>query len=247
MVTAESSMRWSPQPGPAEWQIHDLTQPLGPRTPAWPGWPGVSARVVCEYEPDGMYDRMLTLPEHSGTHLDAPAHLAPGGRFVHQLALSRLIAPCVVIDVASACGDDADFAVQADQVTRFEAEHGPIPAGSAVLIRTGWDRYLTQPELYIGEPSGSPRCPGLSADAMRCLVRRNVVGVGIDTLSIDPGHSTDLPAHKAGLTAGLWHLEGLAGLHRLPAAGSWLVVGVIPIADGSGAPARVFAMVPPSN
>lgn len=79
---------------------------------------------------------------------------------------------------------------------------------------------------------------------MRHLVRRKIVGVGIDTLSIDPGNSTELPAHKAGLAAGLWHLEGLTGLHKLPAAGSWIVVGVMPVVDGSGAPARVFAMVP---
>jgi len=250
-VTTESSTQWSPAPapvrGPANWRIHDLTQPLGPQTPAWPGWPGVSAQVVCEYGRDGMYDRMLSLPEHSGTHLDAPAHLHPGGRFVHQLTLSQLIAPCVVIDARPACGDDPDFALQAAHVAHFEADHGPIPAGSAVLICTGWDRYLARPELYIGDQSGSPRCPGLSADAMHTLIQRNIVGVGIDTLSIDPGNSSDLPAHKAGLTADLWHLEGLTGLHTLPATGAWLVVGAIPIADGSGAPARVFAMTPPAS
>ncbi len=243
MVTDEAGMRWSPE-GTATWQVHDLSQPLGPQTAAWPGWPGVSAQVVCEIERDGMYDRTLSLPEHSGTHLDAPAHFDPRGRFVHQLTVSQLVAPCVVIDVRSACGDDPDFAVQADHVASFEAEHGPIPGGSAVLVCTGWDRHLTRPEAYIGG-SGSARCPGLSADAMRSLVQRKIVGVGIDTLSIDPGNSSQLPAHKAGLSAGLWHLEGLTGLDRLPAVGSWIVVGVIPLVDGSGAPARVFGMVPP--
>lgn len=243
MATANTSMQWSP-PAAATWRVHDLSQPLGPQTPAWPGWPGVSANVVCEFDRDGMYDRTLSLPEHSGTHLDAPAHLDPSGRFVHELTLNQLIVPCVVIDVRQACGDDPDFTVQATHVANFEAGHGPIPSGSAVLICTGWDRFLTRPELYIGEPTDSPRCPGLSADAMQYLVERNVVGVGIDTLSIDPGNSTDLPAHKAGLTAGLWHLEGLVDLHELPAVGGWIIVGAMPLVEGSGAPARVFAMVP---
>lgn len=242
-MTNETGMQWSPTDA-AKWHVHDLSQPLGPQTPAWPGWPGVDAQVVCDFERDGMYDRTLSLPEHSGTHLDAPAHLDPDGRFVHQLTLSQLIAPCVVIDVRSECGDDPDFAVQADHVAQFEADHGAIPSGSAVLVHTGWDRYLGQPEAYIGGESGSPRCPGLSVEAMQALVQRKIVGVGIDTLSVDPGKSTELPAHKAGLGAGLWHLEGLTGLHRLPAVGSWIVVGVMPIVDGSGAPARVFAMVP---
>lgn len=228
------------------WQVHDLTQPLGPQTPAWPGWPGVSAQVVCDYKPDGMYDRTLSLPEHSGTHLDAPAHLDPQGQFVHQLTASQLVVPCAVIDVRSSCGDNPDFAVQPTHLAHFETEHGPISRGSAVLINTGWDRYLTHPEQYIGEPTTTPRCPGLSADAMQSLVERQIVGVGIDTLSIDPGHSTELPAHKIGLTAGLWYLEGLTGLHELPPTGSWIMVGVIPLVDGSGAPARVFAMIPPA-
>lgn len=244
MAADSTTVQWSPA-GTAEWRVHDLTQPLGPRTAAWPGWPGVSANVVCEYERDGMYDRTLFLPEHSGTHLDAPAHLVPGGRFVHQLTVSQLVAPCVVIDVRQACGADPDFAVQAEHVARFEAEHGPVPHGSAVLVCTGWDRHLAQPDAYIGESPGSPRCPGLSAPAMQSLVERRIVGVGIDSLSIDPGISTRLPAHKAGLAAGLWYLEGLTGLHELPAVGSWIVVGVMPVVDGSGAPARVFAMIPP--
>ena len=230
--------------GADKWQVHDLSQPLGPSTPAWPGWPGVSAQVVCDWERDGMYDRTLSLPEHTGTHLDAPAHVDPRGRFVHQLALSQLVVPCVVIDVRSACGDDQDFAVQVGHVARFEADHGLVPRGSAVLVCTGWDRHLALPEAYIGPRSGSPRCPGLSADAMQHLAQRKIVGVGIDTLSMDPGNSVELPAHRVGLTAGLWHLEGLVGLYRLPAVGSWIVVGVMPVVDGSGAPARVLGLVP---
>jgi kynurenine formamidase len=79
---------------------------------------------------------------------------------------------------------------------------------------------------------------------MQYLVRRTIVGVGIDTLSVDPAKSTELPAHRVGLAAGLWHLERLIGLHRLPAVGSWIVVGLMPIVDGSVAPARVLGLVP---
>jgi len=230
--------------GADSWQVLDLSQAVGPATPAWPEWPGFSAEIVCKLEYDGIYDRTLSLPEHTGTHLDAPAHLDPKGRFVHELALSELVVPCVVIDLRPMCGDDQDFAVQADHIARFEADHGQIPSRSAVLICTGWDRYLSLPEAYIGPSSGPPRCPGLSVDAMHYLVRRKIIGVGIDTLSMDPGNMTDLPAHRIGLSAGLWHLEGLIGLHRLPAVGAWVVVAVMPIVDGSGAPARVLCLVP---
>jgi kynurenine formamidase len=150
-----------------------------------------------------------------------------------------------VIDVRPRCGDNPDFAVPPDCIKDFEIDHGQIPGGSAVLICTGWDRFLALPERYIGGAQpGVPRCPGLSGDAMQHLVQRRAVGVGIDTLSVDPGMSTEFPAHRTGLGAGLWLLEGLVGLDRLPALGTWLVVGAIPVVDGSGAPARVLCFVP---
>ena len=162
----------------------------------------------------------------------------------HELSLSELVVPCVMIDVRSECGDDRDFALQAHHVRQFEADHGPIPKGSAALVCTGWDRFLSDHDAYVGPESGPARCPGLSAAAMQYLVQRRVAGVGIDTLSVDPGKSTDLPAHRVSLAASLWHLEGLIGLHRLPALGAWIAVGVMPIVDGSGAPARVLSFVP---
>jgi kynurenine formamidase len=82
-------------------------------------------------------------------------------------------------------------------------------------------------------------------DAAELLVERRVVGIGIDTLGIDPGHLVACPAHHITLGAGMWHLEGLVGLERVPARGAWLFVGVVSLSGGSGAPARVVAIVPP--
>jgi kynurenine formamidase len=46
------------------------------------------------------------------------------------------------------------------------------------------------------------------------------------------------------MPAGVWHAEGLVGLERVPTRGAWIVVGLLPVVDGSGAPARVFAVLP---
>jgi kynurenine formamidase len=117
-----------------------------------------------------------------------------------------------------------------------------FPAGSAVLVHTGWDRYLDDPVRYGAlEPTAFP---GIGADAARLLVARGVVGIGIDTLGVDPGGSLRFAAHRITLPAGLWHVEGLTGLERVPLRGAWLVVGALPIVAGSGAPARVFAVIP---
>jgi kynurenine formamidase len=75
--------------------------------------------------------------------------------------------------------------------------------------------------------------------------RRAVVGLGVDTLGIDPGAATDFVVHRqVSHPAGVWHLEGLQNLGALPPQGATLFVGVLPLVDGSGSPARVLALVP---
>jgi kynurenine formamidase len=223
-------------------RIVDLTQTLGPQTVLWPGSRPISAHTTATVRDDGYFIRDLDLPEHAGTHLDAPAHFAATGRTVAEIAPDTLVCPAVVVDVSRRCGDDAAYTIDAATLRTFEERHGRIPAGSAVLVRTGWDRHIGDGARYIG--SDRPACPGVGVDAAKLLVERGVVGVGIDTLSIDPGHADGWPAHHVTLGAGLWHLEGLVGLGDLPARGALVVVGVIKLADGSGAPARVLAVVP---
>ena len=219
-------------------KLLDLTQPLGPATILWPGSQPFAADVEGEVDTDGFYARDLSLPEHSGTHLDAPAHFVSDGATVEQIAIGALVRPAVCLDVRELVGDDATFTLTAATVERIEARDGQIPAGAAVLVCTGWDR-------FHGDASHEALAfPGIAADAAQLFVDRRVAGIGIDTLSVDAGHATTFPTHHITLPAGLWHLEGLTRLERVPARGAWLVAAVIPIVDGSGAPARAFAILP---
>ncbi len=222
-------------------RIIDLTQPLGPATPPWPlGGLPFEAEVTASYEPDGAYARRIALDEHIGTHLDAPAHFAPGGHRVDAIAVDQLVRPAVVVDVRAACAADPDHHVPATAFEAFEAEHGRIQPGTAVLVLTGWDRLRDDPARYLTDL----HFPGLAVDAGRLLVDRKVAGIGIDTLGIDPGCELDCPVHLITLPAGLWHLEGLVSLDELPPTGAWIVAGAARIVDASGAPARVIALIP---
>lgn len=219
-------------------KLVDLTQPLGPATILWPGSLPFTADVEGEVETDGFFARHLSLPEHSGTHLDAPGHFAHGGATVDEIAIGALVRPAVCLDVRDLVGDDATFTLSAATIEAIEARDGLIPADTAVLVCTGWDR-------FHGDASREALSfPGIAKDAARLLVDRGVAGIGIDTLGVDAGHTNTFPAHKITLPAGLWHLEGLTRLERVPARGAWLVAAAIPIVGGSGAPARVFAILP---
>jgi kynurenine formamidase len=87
--------------------------------------------------------------------------------------------------------------------------------------------------------------PGFSAEAVKFLIdERGIRGVGIDTLSVDPGLSRDFPVHHLLGRAERYGLENLAQLDKLPPRGFWLFVAPVKIETGSGGPARVFALVP---
>ncbi len=226
-------------------RVVDLTQPLHPDIVMWPGAPAPEFEVVGNVVPDGFYNRRVTFMEHSGTHFDAPAHMVEGAALLHQVDPATLIRPAVVLDISAAGATDPDSVLTLDQVAAFEAANGRIAAGSVVLLRTGWDAYNADPERY-GGASGQLRFPGYGTDATRLLVEeRGVVGLGIDTMSIDAGSSADLAVHRTvSHPRGLWHLEGLQNLDALPPVGAWVFVGVLNLVDGSGSPARVLALVP---
>ncbi len=222
--------------------VIDLTQPLGQHTVLWPGSKPFETSLDATYGSAGMYFRSLTMPEHSGTHLDAPSHFHPEGDHVVDIPAHKLVVPAHVIDVRHLVSGDPAFTLDASHVEEFETQHGRIGPGSAVLICTGWDRFSTDAHAYVGA-LGATSFPGVGVDAARLLVEREIVGLGIDTLGVDPGYSTDYPVHFTTLPAGLWHLEGLINLHELPPTGTLLVVGALRLVDGSGTPARVFALV----
>jgi kynurenine formamidase len=225
-------------------RVIDLSQPLGPSTVHWPGTFSPEATTMATHAESGYYARAVRFFEHSGTHLDAPAHFSDGGAMVHEIPADLLVRPVAVLDVRDRVGDDPDWRLSAADVTELEARDGKIAAGSAVLVATGWDRFLADGERYVGTVEGGTSFPGVGLDAARLLVgERGVVGIGIDTLGIDPGNETAFPVHYYTLPAGIWHLEGLVGVERVPPRGAWLIVGAPLLHEGSGVPSRVLALV----
>jgi len=228
-------------------EVLDLTHPLNEHSPNWEGTKEspFQAKELENIEHDGYYSRVFTTQEHYGTHLDAPAHFAKGMWTVDQIPPERLVRPLAVLDVRARAEGNADYEVSMQDVADWEASHGQIPTGAVVMAYTGWDsRWNSQVEFCNMGSDKLMHFPGFALETVKFLVKtREVVGLGIDTMSVDVGASSTYPVHQFTSKESVYHLENVANLAQAPASGATVVVAPIKLEDGSGGPVRIFALV----
>ena len=227
--------------------VVDLTHAVNAKVPTYElaEKSAYQAKTVATIDKDKYFARNISLPEHYGTHLDAPAHFARGLWTVDQIPVERLIAPLVVLDVTTKVKSNPDYQVSVEDIAKWEQTNGQIPPGVVVITRTGWEsRWDSTKDYRNADAKGVMHFPGYSADAAKFLVEgRNVLGLGIDTLSIDYGPSPDFPVHQYTLAHSLYHLENVANLDRVPQSGAIVVVAPMKLEGGSGAPVRILALL----
>ena len=152
------------------------------------------------------------------------------------------MSPLAVIDISSRAASNPDTVVTVGDLRAYERGHGRIKGGSIVAMDSGWDAGRERGRLSQRGRRGTSHFPGFSGDAVEWLVdEREIAGIGVDTLSLDPGNASVFAAHLTLLGANRFGIENLANLSRIPAKGATAFVGVIPWEEGSGGPARVIA------
>lgn len=221
----------------------DLTHTIGPNTPMFPGFNPPKLTTLVTVKDDGFYGNMWEIWEHTGTHLDAPAHFIDGGLTADKLPLESFIAPIAVIDIEAKTANDEDAMVTVDDITAWESANGQLPDGAVVMMYSGWEKRLSDPATYVNQrDDGTIHFPGFSPEAATFLVNeRNISGIGVDTLSQDVGSSTTFDVHVTILGAGKYGLENVAGLSTIPAAGAFMIMGSLKIENASGGPVRLLA------
>lgn len=241
-------------------RVVDLTQPLDadtpvlPLPPQFPNTPGFTLREISRYDDRGpaWYWNAIETGEHTGTHFDAPIHWLSGrdlpDNSVDCIPPTKFIAPACVIDVTEQVAADPDFLLTPERVEAWEADHGRIPAGAWVLLRTGWSK-RTDPQAYINAAQDGAHTPGWTLECSRFLAEdRDVIGVGVETVGTDAGQaaSFDPPFvnHFTMHGHGKFGLASLCNLDQLPPTGSVVIAAPLKIVNGSGSPLRVIALAP---
>lgn len=192
----------------------------------------------------GMKLNLLSLVEHTGTHIDAPRHFANDGASLGEMPVSDLVVPLAIVDIRAKAAEDRNAAVTPDDIAQWERRHGRLPAGCCVAMNSGWDPLAERQRAAAMPADTARRSPGFSPEVADLMMkRRSVKGIAVDAMSIDTGtNGPAYPVHQAWLRSGRWGIEGLTHMDAVPAAGAILIVGAAPITNATGAPIRAVAI-----
>ena len=164
---------------------------------------------------------------------------------VEKIVAGELVVPLAVIDVRKQAEKDADYLMTVEDVQTWEKHFKKLPDNCCVAMMSGWGQHVGDAAKFTGkDASGTLHFPGFSPELAKWLLKeRKVLGIAVDTLSLDNGPSKVFKTHHVWLPSGRWGLESVANLEKVPPSGGTLVVGVAKVKDATGAPVRLIALI----
>ncbi|MDF1569197.1 MAG: cyclase family protein [Spirochaetaceae bacterium] len=208
-------------------KVLDLTHLMEEGMPVYPGTEQPSFSGAFSVTEHGFREARLTMLTHTGTHLDAPAHILNGGSTLEKLPVDAFVGQAAVIDVSGVT----------DRIEKSALLHAAedIAELDFVILRTGWEGRWGVDSYFSGFPTLSP-------DAARWLTGFRLKGIGFDCISADAAETTDFEIHKIVLGAGIIIIENLRGLDALPDTAFRFAAFPLKLKDGDGSPVRAVGM-----
>jgi kynurenine formamidase len=251
----QTNSLWPLQQTLSQKKFVDLTHDFAPGIPRWPGFPDEARHTIYWYDKradtmgGGFFSEVFTHVGQWGTHVDPPAHFIKGKRTVDQIEPREMLLPLVVVDVHQEAAKNPDYTLSMERLQKWETAHGAIPRGAFVAMRTDWSkRWPDAAKMENKDDKGTAHYPGWSLPALKFLYEhRNITASGHETTDTDPGMATskdDYSLETYVLNTNHYQIELLTNLDQVPEAGSIVVVSFPKPRNGSGFPARVFAIVP---
>ncbi|MGA2972250.1 MAG: cyclase family protein [Candidatus Bathyarchaeia archaeon] len=230
----------------------DLTHSFAPGIPHWHGFPDEERETLYYYDEgvgsvgSGIWIHRYSHVGQWGTHADAPAHFVRGTRTLDQIDVKEMFLPLVVIDIHEKAAKKADYAVAMDDIRVWESKHGKVPEGCFVALRTDWSKRWPDPHAMLNQDSTGEHFPGWSMPVLKYLFEeRKITACGHETSDNAPGVlDPDMAMERYVLSTNHYQIELLASLDQVPEFGALIVAAFPKPKNGSGFPARVFAILP---
>ncbi|MGH9735231.1 MAG: cyclase family protein [Candidatus Acidiferrales bacterium] len=226
----------------------DLTHRITPHIPVWHGFgaskfmPTVDPATGRAYtwEKDGFEATHYDLAtDQLGTQLDPPAHWNPYFPAIDELPPTFAVRPLVVIPIQDKAAKDPGYQMGVSDIHEWERQHGTIPRGSCVFIRSDWSKEWPNPQLATRK-----QFPGVQLAALKFLhLERHILFHGHEALDTDTTPTLEGEAWllRNGYTQG----EGIAHLDQVPEKGALVTIGFPKLQGGTGGYARYIAICPP--
>jgi kynurenine formamidase len=177
----------------------------------------------------------ISMPDHAGTHIDAPRHFGKSGIPINEYPLEKCIVPGICIDLrhiapkAEITPSDLEAAVQKSGAA--------VPKGGTVLLCTGHHERTFPRKEYATDNSG------VNVAATEWLAQRGIVHFGIDSMRPGPMSDVNLMVHKACLDLDITHIESLCNLETLLGQGPFTFIGLpMKMREGTASPIRAVAV-----
>lgn len=200
-------------------KIIDLTHVLEEGMPVYPGTEPPVLAEANTIDRDGFREKKMTMYSHTGTHMDAPAHIFSGSDTLDQMPVETFFGSACVLDLP---------------IFNLAAHGETLAASDFVLLRSRWSRHW-------GTEKYSDSYPVLDEITAKRLLGYRLKGIGVDAISVDPMDSVSLPIHRILLGTGHVIIENLTNLDLLPADGFKFSCFPLKIRDADGSPVRAVA------
>ena len=209
--------------------IIDLTHTIATDMPVYPGTKPPVILTGCSIDEAGFWEKKITMFSHTGTHMDAPAHLIKGAKTLDQLPIEQFFGKAFILRR----GDNQAGVIEMDELL----PHADLLAQAEfILLQTGWSRYWGTEKYFSGYPVLSPEAAAL-------LGELPLKGLGVDTISVDAIDSTTYPVHISLLEKNIVIIENLTDLNKI--AGVFCTFSCFPLklTEADGSPLRAIALL----
>lgn len=209
--------------------IIDLTHTITTDMPMYPGTTAPLMTATGTLTRTGSRETQIQLSSHTGTHMDAPAHILRDGTYLDVLPASQFCGRAAVVDVSDLSAGSVITAAF------LRSLNGALRCADFVLFYTGWEKKWGC-ESYFEDSFPVP-----DEEAARYLVSCGLKGVGTDALSIDTLRDHTFPAHRTLLGGGLVILESLCLRKVVGRSDVMLFALPLKFEKADGAPVRAIA------